>query len=172
MGGGGGNEGALLEEEVVAEELADGSGVGMVSEGIAVAFGGSAVVFSDPETAAALGIVEFVLGEDLLDLFEAEFARESGGSFVAGGFNHEAEFVTEVGRKVGSGGRAQLEIGEEDGDFGDAGGVFDAVGMEHGETGTAEIEDAEGGVFGEHAEFFASGAVDGFQLGLKSGVER
>ena len=161
----------MLEEKVVAEELADGGGVGVVGDGIAVAFGRSTVMFANPKTPAALRIIEFILVEDLLNLFEAEFAREFGGGFVAGGFDHESEFMADLGGKIGGSSGAEREVGEEDGNLRDAGGVFDAVGMEHGEARAAKIEDAEGGVFRGHAEFFAHGAVKGFEVGLEAGIE-
>ena len=69
--GGRGEEVVLGEEEIEAEELAHGRGVRVVADGAADAFAALAVMFADPDAAAARGVVEAVTIESGLNLAEA-----------------------------------------------------------------------------------------------------
>ena len=63
-----------------------------------------------------------------------------------------------------------MKEGQQDAYFGDAGGVVFAVGTNHGETERAEVEEADGGLIGGHAEFGAEIRVNSFEARLKCGV--
>jgi len=54
------NKLALLEQQAVAKELADGGGVGVVCYGVADAFIGLAVMLAEPNAAAVGRVVEMV----------------------------------------------------------------------------------------------------------------
>src|SRR5687768_11905574 len=110
----------------------------MIRQRIAVSLISMPVMTSYPKTTTTVHIVEAIRVENLLNLFQTQLPRILRRHFIARGFGHQAQFVTDLRVELTSGFRSQFKIRQENADLRNAGRILDSIGVNHRQAQTAK----------------------------------